>query len=273
MSSIHHVFGGLKLSSLKKLRALFPKILKMGEEARALVKANRDKVEGMLPPDFSWAELYELNIKEMNILALAAMGFLDKLVQAAHAGLELNQFLLEEAICSSQDEDEEVEWSGGHGGLFTKADVFAVQHANQTAMRCLGIYGHYLNDFVGMVRKGGDGSDDAFFMAVTIDRTVLTCPTFAARLARAEFFDEKRFFLHLRKAIKGKPHDNLLIHQDLRFMLQVLHESNTLASLTLSEADVLFIKELKIYTDQGEEPARSLMRFIQRWKRDKPSAT
>lgn len=273
MSSIHHVLGGLKLSSLKKLRELLPKTRKMEEEARALFKAKRDNIEGMLPPDFSWAYLYELNIKEMNILTLATLGFLDKLVQAAHAGFDLNQFLFEEAIRSAQDEREEVEWSGGYGGLFTEADVFAVQHANQSAMRCLGIYGHYLNDLVSMVSQGGDGSDDAFFKAVTIDRTVLTCPTFAARLARAEFFGEKKFFLHLRKAIKGKPHDNLLIHQDLRSILQLFHEANVLGSLTLTDADMLFIKELKVYTDKGHDPARSLMRFIQRWKAEKQSAT
>lgn len=140
-------------------------------------------------------------------------------------------------------------------------------------MRCLGIYGHYMNDLVSMVGKGGDGSDAAFFKAVSIDRTVLTCPTFAARLARAEFFGEKKFFLRLRKATEGKPHDNLLIHQDLRFMLQLFHEVKTLGSFILSDADVLFIKVLKVYSDKGDDPARSLMRFIQRWKREKPSAT
>jgi hypothetical protein len=124
-----------------------------------------------------------------------------------------------------------------------------------------------------MVGKGGDGSDDAFFKAVTIDRTVLSCPTFATRLARAEFFGEKQFFLHLRKATKGKPHDNLLVHEDLRFMLQLFHEANALNSLTLTDADMLFIKELKVYTDNGADPARSLMRFIQRWKAEKQSAT
>ncbi len=273
MSSIHNVLGGLKLSSLKKLIAIFPKHRKMEEESRALFKAKRDKIESMLPPDFSWAELYELNIKEMNILTLAATGSLDRLLQAAHAGFDLNQFLFEEAIRSHQDKNKEVEWSGGHGGLFTEADVFAVQQANQSALRCLGIYGHYLNELVSMVSKGGNGSDDAFFKAVTIDRTVLTCRTFAARLARAEFFGEKMFFLHLRKATKGKPHDSLLMHQDLRYLLQFFHEAGILGSLTLTDVDILFIRELKVYSDSGDDPARSLMRFIQRWKAEKHSAT
>lgn len=245
----------------------------MHEGANAFNKARRAKIESILPPDFSWAELYELNIKELNILKLAAMGFLDALVQAAHSGLDLNQFMLEETIRSAEDENEEVEWSGGHGGLFTQADIYALYHANMSTMRCLGIYGHYLNDLASMVSKGGDGSDDAFFKAVSIDRTVLTCPTFAARLAKAEFFGEKKFFLRLRKATGGKPHDNLLIHQDLRFMLQLFHEVKALGSFILSDADVLFIKELKVYSDKGDDPARSLMRFIQRWKAEKPSAT
>ncbi len=273
MSPVQDIFGGLNLSSLKKFRLVFPKGRQLFEEVRALSRAKRDNVESHLSPDFAWAELYELNIKEMNILSLAAMGLLDMLIQTAQTGSDLNQFIIEETIRSSETENEGGTWSGGHEGQFTEADMFAVYYANIYSMRCLGIYGHYLNDLVSIVGKGGEGSDEAFFKAVTIDRSVLTCSAFAARLARAEFFDDKKFFLRLRKAIKGKPHDNLLVHQDLRLILQLLHETQSLNALTLSDADVLFIKELKLYTSCGEDPARSLMRFIQRWKHEKQSAT
>lgn len=134
MIQLQHALGELKLSTLKKFRSLLPKNRKMHEEANALNKARRAKIENILPPNFSWAELYELNIKEMSILAFATMGLLDALVQAAHSGLDLNQFMLEEAIRSTEDENEEVEWSGGHGGLFTQADIYA--YTTQTCPRC-----------------------------------------------------------------------------------------------------------------------------------------
>jgi hypothetical protein len=137
----------------------------------------------------------------------------------------------------------------------------------------MSIYGHYLNDLVKQVRDGKDPLNNAFFYAVSIDRTVLSCPTFAARLSRAEFFGEKQFMLRLRKSVKGKPHDALLQHRDLRFVLQLFHEMKTLASFSLDEADLLFITELKLYQDAGQDPTRSLMRFIQRWKAEKSTAT
>jgi len=273
MRSLHHVLGRIRLSTFKKFTALLPNTRKKYGEVLALASTNREKIEKLLPDDFSWAMLYELQAKELFILSLAALGFLDKLSQAARAGLDINQFLMEAAIREEENENGEFEWSGGHGGLFTEADTIATTHATQNSWRCLSIYGQYLNDLVKLVREGNDGADDAYFKAVNIDRTVLTCPTFAARLARAEYFGEKKFIFRLRKAVKGKPHDSLLLHQDLRTVLQFFHEINTISLFTLDEADLLFIKELKVYQDAGKDPARSLMRFIQRWKAEKSPAT
>lgn len=273
MSKLQHVLGRINLARLKKFTALLPKTRTKWGEALAYASAHRDKVEKLLPPDFCWAYLYELEVKEMFILNLAALGMLDKIVQAHRDGLDLNQFLMDESIREAENEDEEAEWSGGHGGLFTKADVFAVSYASQASWHCVSIYGNYLNDLVKQVRDGKDLLNNAFFYAVSIDRTVLTCPTFAARLSRAEFFLEKQFLFRLRKAVKCKPHVSLLQHQNLRQVLQLFHEMKTLASFTLDDADLLFIKELKLYQDAGKDPARSLMRFIQRWKAEKPSAT
>ena len=273
MSSFQHILHGLKLSSLKKFTALLSKSRIHYADALAQASANRDKFEKFLPADFSWAYLYELEVKEMFFLNLAAFGFLDKLFQAQRNGFNLNQYLMDESIREAESEDDDIEWSGGHGGIFSKGDVLAISHASQNSWRCLGIYGHYLNDLVKQVRDGNDGQDNAFFHAVSIDRTALSCPTFSARHARAEYFGEKKFMLRLRKAVKGKPHDALLLHQDLRSILQLFHEMNMLSQLTLTDVDMLFIKELKIYQDAGNDPARSLMRFIQRWKAEKPSAT
>lgn len=56
-------------------------------------------------------------------------------------------------------------------------------------------------------------------------------------------------------------------------MLQILHEVKALPNLSLTEADLLFIQELKIYSDSGVDPSRGLMRFIQRWKAERPLST
>lgn len=272
MRKLQHLLGGLKLGRLKKFTALLPKTRTGWSDALAHASAHRDKVEKLLPPEFCWSFLYELEVKEMLILNLASLGLLEGLIQAHQKGLNLNQYLMDEAIRESESK-KEIEWSGGHGSIFSEADVLAISYASQASRNCVSIYGHYLNELVKQVRDGKDPLNNAFFYAVSIDRTVLCCPTFAARLSRAEFFGEKQFLFRLCKAVKGKPHVALLQHRDLRLVLQLFHEMKTLSSFTLEDADLLFIKEFKLYQDAGEDPARSLMRFIQRWKAEKEAAT
>lgn len=273
MHKLQHLLGGLQLGRLKKFTALLPKTRKRWEDTLAYASAHRDKMEKKLPPEFFWSYLYELEVKEMFILNLAALGLLDRLVQAHRKGLNLNQYLMDESIREAEDKSDEIEWSGGDGGQFSEADVIAISYASQASRQCVEIYGHYMNELVKQVRDKKDPLDNAFFYAVSIDRTVLSCPTFAARLSRAEFFGEKQFLFRLRKAVKGKPHDALLQHRDLRFVLQLFHEMKTLSTFTLDETDLLFIKEFRLYQDGGADPAHSLMRFIQRWKAEKQSTT
>ena len=116
MRKLQHLLGGLKLAQFKKFTALLPKTRTKYDQALAWAATNREKFEKLLPPDFSWALLYELQAKEMFILSLAALGRLDSLSQAARAGLDLNQFLMDETIREEESGDDEIEWSGGHGG-------------------------------------------------------------------------------------------------------------------------------------------------------------
>ena len=53
----------------------------------------------------------------------------------------------------------------------------------------------------------------------------------------------------------------------LRVILNALNDSGQLNSLSEKDADLLLIQQLQVYSEDGEDPARSLYRFIQRWKR------
>lgn len=273
MRKLDNLLGGFKLARLKKFASLLPQSRDRWKKALQHASQHQSKIEKLLPPDFAWSPLYELEAKLLFILNLAALGVLDKVLQAHQDGHDINQFLMDESIREAANQNEEVEWSGGFGGLFTEVDVFAISYATQASRRCLEIYGHYLNELVQHVREGKDIEDNAFFHAVSIDRTVLSCPTFAARLSRAEFFGDKRFMFRLRKAVKGKPHDALLQHLDLKALLQLFHEMRALSNFGLDDADQLFIHELKVYQTTGKDPARSLMRFIQRWTAEKTATT
>ena len=52
-------------------------------------------------------------------------------------------------------------------------------------------------------------------------------------------------------------------------VLQATHEAGQLQGLSMTEADKLFIHELWVYSDEGEDPARSLHRFILRFRNNK----
>jgi hypothetical protein len=272
MRSLQRLLSRFGLARLKKFTGSFPDARRKYKDTRKLIIQNRDEFEKDLPVDFAWSYLYELEYKQLVLLSLACFGLLEKFIKAHEKGLDLNVFMMDEITRLFDSSDEDIEWSGGHEGKYTKSDLYAIHRANECTWRCLGIYGDYLNDLVKKVRNGEDEDDEAFFNAIRIDRTVLTSPTFSARLARAEFFGEKRFLQRLHKAIKEKPHDKLLEYQDMRNMLRVIQDLNMINGLSMKEADYLFIRELKLYQNTAGAD-RSLMRFIQRWKAQQSSTT
>lgn len=69
-----------------------------------------------------------------------------------------------------------------------------------------------------------NGSDEALFKAVSVDRSIITCPTFANRLSYAELTNDKAFFIHLKKALKGPSKKNMAAIGDLRYAIVLLHE-------------------------------------------------
>jgi len=243
----------------------------MHDETRKIVSSKREKLEKELPNDFSWAMLYELSVKEFNIIRLAVSGDLETFTKDAKEGCNLNDFLLQKSIRDLESNDQNDEpYTGGHGGLFTEHDVYAVHYAGMGMLLGLFYYGEYTND---LVLKAKKGDLDAYFKAIRIDQTILTIPAFSSQLVRARMFGDKRFMLRLHSALKSKPHEALLMHQDLRFMLQIFYEANALQELTLTNSDMLLINELKLYPNKGDDPSRSLMRYIQRWKAEKNSTT
>jgi hypothetical protein len=218
-----------------------------------------------LPPDFRWAPLYELENLHLTFLVLASIGMIDSLVEAHQAGQDVNQVLLEmdhEAIIEN--------WDRGHDRMFSEFDVIVIFLANAFSLRCVELHGCYMSD---LIKRAREGDDESLFHAIEIDRSVISISFFADRISRAVLLDQKEFFTSLQKALKGKPHATLEAHKEIRMVLQMLHEAERLRMMSMSDIDKLFIKELQIYSNEGEEPDRSLMRFIQRWKAKNHTAT
>lgn len=239
-----------------------------------------DRLFAICDDDFSWSYLYECSLKETAILMIAASGLFLSLRKLLDQGVEVNQALMdvaknsekltddifEEAFseCSEKPSIEELKAIRfGLGKLYSLSDMFSLAYALLGHVSALRKFGR---DMSQLVQDVSNGVDESFFHAVRVDPTVLGCSPFLKRMSIAQLQNDTKFFSLLSNAIKvkwKKPKVNL---DPLRVILHGLNDSGQLDSLSEKEADMLLIKQLQVYSDAGEDPARSLYRFIQRWK-------
>ncbi|WP_027949880.1 hypothetical protein [Haliea salexigens] len=146
--------------------------------------------------------------------------------------------------------------------------ILGIAMALRGNLRSMCFYSKSLEELTKEVEKGNDG---AFFDAILIDRTILTCPPFADRMALAEYQGDEEFFQKVSKRLRqGAPTKKMKPYAPLRVCLYVLEQENCLASLTEKRAYELFCQELKLYPDDVEgDASRSLKRLIQRWQSDR----
>lgn len=175
--------------------------------------------------------------------------------------------LLRDAASSADPEARVLQW-GQNGG---ELDQWFDANKDTLEKRCLiwlvvvlqrnvlSIMLHHrpLSSFVEEVRQGREGSDDAFFKAVRLDRSILSCSTFSDRLARAELLQEKDFFLRLRSALKGPLKKHWEALQDLRYAIAILRDMG-FDSLSDAQLEDLFVNKLKLYPKH--ESARKNLR-------------
>lgn len=72
------------------------------------------------------------------------------------------------------------------------------------------------------VVRARNGDDESLFHAVEVDRAAVACQTISDRIARAELSNDKAFFGHLRKALKGPSKKHMEAIQDLRYSIVAL---------------------------------------------------
>jgi len=136
-------------------------------------------------------------------------------------------------------------WKGGLDGLFEIGDVVALFTALRRNVLSIMLFHRTLNAMVDEVRNG---NDDSLFDAVRIDRSIITCPTFALRISKAEIRNDKKFFIRLRSSLKGPSKKHWEAYKDLRYAFFILRESgfNQMSDAQLEE---LLVHQLKLYPD------------------------
>lgn len=217
----------------------------------------------IIPADFSWAPIYELSMVQGLLLLLASLGALSAVSSALEGSKAPVEDFIEAIRKFEPGDPNDGTWNGGDGGIFQKHDVVALVVVMSKQIECLGTFGKYLSDLVQDVR---DNSEESFIKAVRIDPTILACEPFAAYMSKRHLRGKDDIFHLIGNGLRGK-WKKPASHFNLRVILQAAFEGGLLEKLSaLSEADRFFIQELRIYSDKGEDPARSLLRFISRWK-------
>lgn len=120
----------------------------------------------------------------------------------------------------------------------------------------------HLKSLSALVEDGRNGDDKAFFEAIRLDPAIVCGPIFSDRLAKAVLFNEKKFFQHLRSALKGPSGRHWKSYQDVRFVIALLREAG-LDSLSDAELDNLFVDRLRIYPKSASARKNLRMQF---WK-------
>lgn len=237
-------------------------------------KLPRKRREDWLGTDPWWSWVYEFTMIQHLALWLATIGLIDKIKGIMEGTMDIPQALLDFANSYEPDDEAVNRIFGPEANESQKVLASSLFIALLLQIECLENKGCYLSDLVEKVSAGKDEGDAAFFNALQIDRTIVSCPTFGTRISRAALEADDAFFKSLASNMKLKGRKNNSpkkseTHNDLRVMLQATHEAGMLGRMSMTEADKLFIQELCVYPNDGEDPVRGLQKFILRWKNNK----
>lgn len=231
-------YGNLTLEEFKQLIGELPDIRSQMTELPDLLNSSpKDKIKEVLDQGLYWADLYELSFQESLALLICALGCHQELHEAAQSDDPTQA-----AFSMFQDVEFE-NWKGGLDGMFKMGDVVALFTVLQRNIHSIMFFHRTLDALVDEAREG---SDDSFFNAVRIDRSIMTCPTFALRIAKAEIKNDKKFFIRLRSSMKGPSKKHWEAYKDLRYAFYILRESG-FNQLSDEQLEDLLVHKLKLY--------------------------
>jgi hypothetical protein len=209
---------------------------------------------------YFWAKFYELTLTQHIVLLIYFSGLSDTVADIAQTDDPQKELLESLDNIGVQDENIPEEFKD-------PTYLIGTLYSLTKSIESLSTYGFSLSALVQNFRVTRD--DKYLFDAIRIDHSISACPTFADRIAIAEMGNERKFFTQLANALKKRPEKRMARYADLRYMLAALDEVNALESLGIEEAYQLFCVDLDLYPEIGKDPARSLQKFILRWKKER----
>jgi len=242
------------LEELKEFITLFPLFEQLSSELTTEIHTSPDKVFEMLTPPYYWSEIYEFSFIEHAIIVLYLSGHLSEFSDLAQKDHPYSE-IITHAKSSNPEIFPEVEDDPKYviGGMMALSkSIQSVHH-----------YGIPLNNQVQRVKEG---SDQALFDAVRIDRSIISNPTIADRITTAELLSETEFFESLKLSLNGPKKNRYKVYGPLRYMLLLLDEAGMLDEMTDVEQYRLLQEELHLYNPTSTP--HTLDTFIRRWREE-----
>jgi hypothetical protein len=232
-------FGRLSLEQFQRLIKQLPEVRGEMVELSSLIKsASPKKLVELFGDGFHWAVVYELAFIETITFLFVVFGRVQKLLEIAQATDP------QEELMKWGDTEELADWGGGEGGLFGEKAIVGLTVVMQRNILSIMLFHRTLCALVEEVRQG---VDESLFLAVRVDRSIVACPTFANRIARAELENDKPFFLRLRSALKGPSKKHWEAYRDLRYALFLLRELG-FDQMSDAQLEDLLVHKLKLYS-------------------------
>ena len=208
----------------------------MGELQSLLVKSGAITIDKFLDKDSVWSDLYELSFEEFLGFYLIALGKLTDLMESARSPDPSREFLRR---VDAWDLNADLDLPEG----VEEKHIITLTYALQRHILSIMLYHRPLSR---LVEEAGAGKTESLFLAVRVDRSIVACPPIALRIAKAEMMDDKRFFLHLRSALKGPSGKHWEAYKDLRYAFVLLREIGFNA-LSDAQLEHLFVDQLGLY--------------------------
>ena len=251
-------FNKYSLQDLVSLLEMYHGMHEISREVQTTIATKPEKLLAQLISPYFWSKVYELPFMHHLALLIDAAGYTGEVIQAAASddpqAAALAWFAQEYDEAPQQGPEEQEK----------KQRLLALLFSMDKTVESMVTHGKFIDELVRDVKKG---NDQALFKAVQIDRTVTSCPPIADRITLAEMTQDEGFFKKLSNAIRTKPKKPKEEYAELRYVLYALEDADALGKLSTERAYRLFCEELAIYPADGEDPARSLQKFIARWKK------
>jgi hypothetical protein len=225
----------------------------VGETIEAMSPSELQK---LLPLASPWSDFYEMTYLEHLALTLWGGGLLASINMPGKAFGSIGALLN-----NAQAPEPTPETFAPRVGV---TSLFCLWHSLRISAIAYRTYGKTLSKLFEEVRGG---NDSALFKAIRIDRSIVSSPTVAKRIAIASFDLRPHFFKKLRRALKSREANRKEEYESHRLIVRALTEVGDLDKLFGSERYRLFCDELNVYATRGFTTDEGLHRFIQKWCR------